>query len=216
VQLDVFVVYCSIVLTDEYVFDFWYIFGTLLVHFWYIFGTHFWYTFGTFLVHFWYIFGTLFFHVDLALIDQDGDGDVDIEEVRAYAKMRKELADDGDGEITREELADLEAAGIIGFDPPIGLLPARSSAPLKGTLISFLILFLIFFLISFLRLFLLRIVDSIDSFSPFLDSPGTFFFLGPWTILYFSHLPPDVAGKEFLSSVLRRGGGGGGAKRGGH
>ena len=32
----------------------------------------------------------------------------------------------------REELAELEAAGIIGFDPPIGLLPARSSAPLKG------------------------------------------------------------------------------------
>jgi hypothetical protein len=37
-----------------------------------------------------------------------------------------------------------------------------------------------------------------------------------WTILYFSHLPPNVARKEFLSSVLRRGGGGGGAKRGGH
>jgi hypothetical protein len=70
---------------------------------------------------------------DLALIDQDGDGDVDIEEVRAYAKMRKELADDGDGELTQEELAELEAAGIIGFDPPIGLLPARSSAPLKVT-----------------------------------------------------------------------------------
>ena len=72
---------------------------------------------------------------DLALIDQDGDGDVDISEVRAYAKMRKELADgpDGDGDITREEMEELESAGIIGFDPPIGLLPARSSAPLKVT-----------------------------------------------------------------------------------
>jgi hypothetical protein len=70
---------------------------------------------------------------DLALIDQDGDGDVDIEEVRAYAKMRKELADDGDGEVTKEELMELESAGIIGFDPPTGLLPARSSAPLKVT-----------------------------------------------------------------------------------
>jgi hypothetical protein len=70
---------------------------------------------------------------DLTLIDQDGDGDIDISEVRAYAKMRRELADDGDGEVTAEELAELEAAGIIGFDPPIGLLPARSRAPLKVT-----------------------------------------------------------------------------------
>ena len=70
---------------------------------------------------------------DLALIDQDGDGDVDIEEVRAYAHMRKALADDGDGEVTEEELAELESAGIIGFDPVSGLLPARSSAPLKVT-----------------------------------------------------------------------------------
>ena len=70
---------------------------------------------------------------DLKLIDQDGDGDIDISEVRAYAKMRRELADDGDGNVTAEELAELEAAGIIGFDPPIGLLPARSRAPLKVT-----------------------------------------------------------------------------------
>lgn len=70
---------------------------------------------------------------DLALIDQDGDGDVDITEVRAYAKMRKELADDGDGDITAEELQELEAAGIIGFEPSIGLLPARSSCKLKVT-----------------------------------------------------------------------------------
>ena len=70
---------------------------------------------------------------DLKLIDQDGDGNVDISEVRAYAKMRKELADDGDGEVTAEELAELEAAGIIGFEPPIGLLPARSRMQLKVT-----------------------------------------------------------------------------------
>ena len=30
-------------------------------------------------------------------------------------------------------MEELESAGIIGFDPPIGLLPARSSAPLKVT-----------------------------------------------------------------------------------
>ena len=43
---------------------------------------------------------------DLKLIDQDGDSDIDISEV-AYAKMRRELADDGDGDVTAEELLNL-------------------------------------------------------------------------------------------------------------
>ena len=42
--------------------------------------------------------------------------------------MRRELADDGDGDAEKNSLN--EAAGIIGFDPPIGL--SAGPKPVKG------------------------------------------------------------------------------------
>ena len=56
--------------------QFWYTFGTLLVHFWCTFGAllvHFWYTFGALLVHFWYIFGALLVQKNTAIVKFWGD-----------------------------------------------------------------------------------------------------------------------------------------------
>ena len=82
---------------------------------------------------------------DLALIDEDGSGTIDAEELRAYARARNAMADAagedgneddpgaGDGQTSKEELAAHEQRALLGFEPSIGYLPARSRTNLKLT-----------------------------------------------------------------------------------
>ena len=74
---------------------------------------------------------------DLDLLDADHDGNISAAELRAYSKQRNISADkdagDGDGRTTVEEVKKQQQVVMLGFEPTLGLLPARSKLKVKVT-----------------------------------------------------------------------------------